>query len=510
MSNSLYHSGQLKAFEILKQKNYAVNFSIDGYFSQVENMLKILATNESVQNIPWIGESERQQTLKLYKTFLELNKNITYVYSGYEKNKELLINDYTPPEVYDPTERPWYKHAMAAKPGISTGEPYQDAVTKEWLFSTGQVLYSEKYGITGVISIDSSIELVINLLEQREGLYKSSYSFLTNPNGKILIHPNKIYINKYISKVFDSPVNKNEREGFVQYKLDNKKKMGYYSHSDATDWVFFTVVDKDEVTNEIIWQIFSSLLFTGFIAVLLGIGQSIILSRRFSTPLIELQKKVKALILGNVEAIFDYKYPENEIGVIARELGQLTAQELYIRSQKLEEAKLLLEQRNEELKKLSSTDKLTGIYNRQKIDIELEKETQRSKRYKNYFSVIMFDIDWFKKINDTYGHQAGDSVLKEISLLLKKSIRPTDIPGRWGGEEFMILCPETDLKEAEILGNRICSLVAKHQFTINAHVTISAGVTEFSTQEKPDDFIKRVDDNLYTAKHQGKNVVVAV
>ena len=74
----------------------------------------------------------------------------------------------------------------------------------------------------------------------------------------------------------------------------------------------------------------------------------------------------------------------------------------------------------------------------------------------------------------------------------------------------MILCPETDLKGTQILGDRICSSVAKHQFTINTQVTISVGVAEFSIQEKPDDLIKRVDDNLYTAKHQGRNVVVAV
>ena len=122
----------------------------------------------------------------------------------------------------------------------------------------------------------------------------------------------------------------------------------------------------------------------------------------------------------------------------------------------------------------------------------------------------MFDIDWFKKINDTYGHQAGDSVLKEISILLNSLIRPTDIVGRWGGEEFMILCPEIDLIEAQILGNRIRSSVAKHQFANNVKITISVGVTEFSPPEKSNDLIRRVDDNLYTAKHQGRNIVVAV
>lgn len=510
MSSILYRSGKLKASEIIKQRNYAVNFFINGYFSEINNMIEILAANQNVQDLPWLGASERHQVLKLYKTFLELNKNITYIYSAYEINKELLINDYTPPEVYDPTVRPWYKDAIAAKPASSTGEPYQDIISNEWLFATGKVLVSKKYGFSGVVSSDSSIKKIIILLKQREGPFKSSYSFVANKDGKILIHPNGAYLKKYMSEIFDSPIDLNKREGLVHYKLSNKEKIAYYSRCLATDWLIVTVVEKDEITSSIIWQIFSCLIFMSFIAVLLGVGQSIMLSRRFSTPLIELRKRVKSIIHGNSATASDYKYPENEIGIIAREIGQLTAHEFYVRSQKLEALNLLLEQKNVELKILSSTDKLTGIWNRQKIDIELEKEIQRSTRYKNKFSVIMFDIDWFKKINDTHGHQAGDSVLKEISLLLKNNTRPMDVLGRWGGEEFMILCPETDLKNAQILGNRICSSVAKHQFTINTQVTISVGVTEFLTQEKPDDLIKRVDDNLYTAKHQGKNIVVAV
>ena len=276
-----------------------------------------------------------------------------------------------------------------------------------------------------------------------------------------------------------------------------------------------TVVDKKEIIRPIIRQILFNIILTGLIAVLFGVAQSVLLGRRFSNPLVELQKRVNAIICGNWNTNNDYKYPDNEIGIIASEVGQLSEHELYAKSIELQEANskinvanTLLEQKNNELKILSTTDQLTELYNRHKIDTEIEKECKRSVRYKRHFSVIMFDIDWFKKINDTHGHQAGDSVLKEISLLLKENLRSTDIPGRWGGDEFLVLCPETNLEEARILGVKLCSVVANHRFEINEPVTISVGGVEFSEQENSKDLVKRVDEKLYAAKHQGRNTVV--
>ena len=508
LSNILYRSGMSKAYDIIKHRNYAVNFFIDGYFSEINNTIEILAANEEIQNVPWLGLSARQRVLNLYKSFAEINQNITFIYSGYE-NKELLINDYTPPKGFNPTVRPWYQSAMAVKPRLSTGLPYQEIKSKKWLFSTSKALFSKEHGYTGVISSDSSIEMVTDLLKQQGDVYKSSYSFVTKPDGEIILHHNASLLKKNISKIIGSPLNLDKNEGRLVYKLDNREKIAFYSRCNETDWLVITVVDKNEIIKPIIWQIFFCIILTGIIAVLLGVGQSAMLSRRFSTPLLELRKKVKTIISGNRKSDSNYKYPENEIGIIAREVGQLTEQELYIRSKELEDANILLEQKNEELKFLSTTDQLTGLYNRHKIDVNLEKECQRSVRYKTKFSVIMFDIDWFKKINDTYGHQAGDSVLKDIALLLKNNLRDIDIPGRWGGEEFLILCPQTDIEDARKLGVRICSLVANHRFTINAQVTISVGVAEFSEQEKSNELIKRADNNLYTAKHQGRNTVIS-
>lgn len=318
-----------------------------------------------------------------------------------------------------------------------------------------------------------------------------------------------------MSAIIGSPAPLHEEEGRFAYQLDNTKKIAYFSRINEIDWIVVTVVEKGEITGPITQKIFFNIILIGLIAVFFGVVQSTLLSKRFSDPMIELQKRVKTIICGTWHVNNDYKYPDNEIGIIAEEVGQLAGNELHAKSIELQEANsrinatnTLLEQKNHELEILSTTDQLTGLYNRHKVDGELEKECKRSVRYKRPFSVLMFDIDRFKRINDTYGHQAGDSVLREISSLLNENLRSTDILGRWGGEEFLVLCPETNLEEAQILGVKICSVVANHQFEINAPLTISAGGCEFSEQEDPKDLIRRVDEKLYAAKHQGRNRVV--
>jgi diguanylate cyclase (GGDEF)-like protein/PAS domain S-box-containing protein len=163
----------------------------------------------------------------------------------------------------------------------------------------------------------------------------------------------------------------------------------------------------------------------------------------------------------------------------------------------------------EELTIAAITDRLTCIYNRFKLEDLLRQEIERARRYKNPFSLMMFDIDYFKRINDLFGHQKGDYVLKTIAHIVKNNIRTTDFFGRWGGEEFMILLPETSLDNAEILSEKIRTIVGTYHFEDIQNVTISCGVTEFIDGDTIDTLIKVADDALYLAKKQGRNKVVA-
>lgn len=160
------------------------------------------------------------------------------------------------------------------------------------------------------------------------------------------------------------------------------------------------------------------------------------------------------------------------------------------------------------LELMAVTDGLTGLYNHRFIFERLEEEIAKVARYGRPLSIIMLDIDNFKQVNDTFGHRAGDEVILSVAHAIMASLRKTDVAGRYGGEEFLVLLPETDLKAAHIVAEKIRNTVALLQFeTKDLAVTISAGVAEAEKGESFEALINRADAKLYTAKRNGKNRV---
>ena len=150
-------------------------------------------------------------------------------------------------------------------------------------------------------------------------------------------------------------------------------------------------------------------------------------------------------------------------------------------------------------------DFLTGIYNRLMFSELLEAELQRACRYSSDLSLIMFDLDHFKKINDAYGHNMGDHVLKEVAQLVSDNIRAHDIFSRWGGEEFMVLIPKDNQNQAVVLANKLRCLCEAYDFGNGLHVTASFGVTQFRPDDDAESFTARSDEALYLAKSNGRN-----
>ncbi len=167
-----------------------------------------------------------------------------------------------------------------------------------------------------------------------------------------------------------------------------------------------------------------------------------------------------------------------------------------------------LEKEVQAKKKLSETDLMLGIHNRAKFIAILKNEIDRANRYNNNLSLIMFDIDYFKRINDNYGHNIGDEILIEAVSISKETIRESDSLARYGGDEFMIICPQTKAVEAENLAERLRKNIYEFSFSRDINITCSFGVAEFKNiEEDLDSLIKRVDDALYIAKEKGKNKV---
>ncbi|MFO7788556.1 MAG: diguanylate cyclase [Halospina sp.] len=158
-----------------------------------------------------------------------------------------------------------------------------------------------------------------------------------------------------------------------------------------------------------------------------------------------------------------------------------------------------------ELAHKASHDPLTGVYNRQQYDLLMEQEMERAQRYAAPFSLIMLDIDHFKMINDSFGHDTGDEVLVALTGVVKGRLRTSDILARWGGEEFMVLLPETTEAEAAEVAEALRTIVAKTDFPCPGRITVSAGVTGYRSGESQSALTKRLDDALYQAKESGRN-----
>ena len=172
-----------------------------------------------------------------------------------------------------------------------------------------------------------------------------------------------------------------------------------------------------------------------------------------------------------------------------------------------------LEEKNRELEQLSISDGLTGLYNHRHLHELLQDEFERSRRTEEPVSVVMFDLDRFKEVNDTYGHQAGDTVLTELADILRETAREIDKLGRYGGEEFMAILPDSDPKAGVTFAERVREMVEKQHFDIQAdeplRMTISAGVATYPTDDA--DGARRLvhyaDQALYSAKNSGRNRV---
>jgi len=159
-----------------------------------------------------------------------------------------------------------------------------------------------------------------------------------------------------------------------------------------------------------------------------------------------------------------------------------------------------------QLQDMSTHDALTGMMNRRYLDSRLQDEVIRAMRYSRPLSLMIVDIDHFKDVNDHWGHQAGDSVLKELADRLQPLIRITDCLARFGGEEFCCVLPETAMGDARILSERFLQEVSETPFqAIQTSLTISIGLTEYITGDSPQELIHRADAALYEAKHAGRN-----
>jgi diguanylate cyclase (GGDEF)-like protein len=188
-----------------------------------------------------------------------------------------------------------------------------------------------------------------------------------------------------------------------------------------------------------------------------------------------------------------------------QDMNSYLEQKIYERTESLLDTQKELLEDNSELTRMALTDNLTGISNRTHMNQILHKEFSRFERHGQCFGIIMLDIDHFKSINDKYGHDAGDTVLKKLALIFESAIRSSDFVARWGGEEFLICCTTIEEEDLLPIAETIRQLVASTEFDQKNRITASLGCAAIVKGETIGDLIKRADVALYEAKHNGRN-----
>jgi len=267
-------------------------------------------------------------------------------------------------------------------------------------------------------------------------------------------------------------------------------------------WILISEQDQDEAFAPI-HDLQKTYIIISFVILALVVVIALATAHGFTRPLRRLMKSIEALGSGDLNAQVKGIDGNDEIGYLARAFNNM--------GQHLKVARKELEEKNSALQELSIRDGLTELYNHRHLKKVINYEFDRTNRYGGPLSIMILDLDYFKSVNDTYGHLFGDLVLRETARLLTDDLRSTDVVGRYGGEEFLIICPGTSLENAEFIAHKLRKSFSKHLFsdgTTYCQVTASIGVA-MQNNDMPtyDDLIRCADEALYQAKENGRDRV---
>ncbi|MDC0933860.1 diguanylate cyclase, partial [Arcobacteraceae bacterium] len=405
---------------------------------------------------------------------------------------------------YRPTQRPWYDESMQKDTVTLTG-PYQ--------FSTIDargLTYAKKINNGNIFAVDVLMSDYSNLLKS-ENIESTPESFIFMKDGTIVASSSsekKIFL--YISEKIKNKRMDSDHQSIV--KIDNEEYICNISIIDNGYKVkeyLLTYAPLEEMQNPFVEKF--SKMDQALIFLMIGLLPLIwYFSSVIAKPIILLAEQSQKVKDREFDKIIPVHSSVTEVQLLSKSIesmAQSISEYQTDLEQKVTKRTIELEEKNKELEVLSITDKLTNTYNRIKLDSTIDTEIERALRYNTKFGIIIIDIDYFKIVNDTYGHQVGDMILVEFANILKGNTRKTDIVGRWGGEEFIIISPEADLKELLSLSEILREKIATNVFSVINHKTASFGVSTYRKNETVEEFINRADEALYKAKDNGRNKV---
>ncbi|WP_420833826.1 diguanylate cyclase [Vibrio pelagius] len=365
----------------------------------------------------------------------------------------------------------------------------------------------------GIIAVSISLRYLTERLST-VSIGNNRYAWISDINGGIIAHPDfskVMTVNLYDTEKLDylglvDIIEKTKQAstgyGYYYETASNEKKHLTFSRLNVVpNWtVFVTGNESDLVLN--IEQVIENIAITLFIVVSVFMPAIVYLCHAVTRPISELTKKVNDALGGGYH---------NFVGIRSTdEIGQLSdafktvITEISQQNANLEKA---VSKRTEELTWLAMHDPMTKLFNRRALIEATEKEISRVIRHQLAMSLVILDIDHFKTVNDTYGHDIGDSVLIRFAQFLQSNSRKENLVARWGGEEFVIVVVEGELEDAKEFASQLLDDITKVDFSPVPNVTFSAGVASYKPNELLADLVARADKALYLAKNSGRQCV---
>lgn len=362
--------------------------------------------------------------------------------------------------------------------------------------------------LTAKINI-TSIRSILNL--QTVGGIDEIY--LLNIGGKLMASSSslthkQVFISQHIEQGSSADLHQHkEPTEYIGYH--NRAVVGMAIPITSMDWVMVAEVEKEKAYAEIIMLRRVTVLMVGGLMFCIGI-LAYLFGHTLVRPLRRLSREAAGVASGNLDVDIPVS-GLSEVSYLTQVFNHMVAS-LRLGREELSAVNSNLQKKNDELQQLSITDGLTGLYNRKHIMDLFDLEMTRSRRHDNGLAVLMLDIDHFKTVNDTYGHQVGDRVMQQVAELLDQAVRDCDHVGRYGGEEFLMVLPDISIQDAAMVAERIRQSVAqlrcggeKERFS----VTISIGLSGYPIDgDNTESLLKSADNALYQAKADGRNCVV--
>lgn len=521
--------------------------SIDHMNSSKSEIVKISSSFLIGKDVDDLVQN-RDFYLEIFSSVLKANKNIYAVYVGFENDsffelinlnidptlrprykaklsdhwlyieivngtkKEILLDDSMQvsglkslKSDYLVTQRPWYKASLASS-GVATTRPYDFSNIDAKGITYAKKIPNEK----SVFGLDLLINHLNDTLRDNNGnLFKNSY--IISKSGQVIAKSSDESNDGVLNELISIIKTQNPSKKILKESIINQTRY-VYSIIPFRESFVCSYGEIDIIKAPYIKKINISTLLIGIILLLI-LPLIFYFSSIIVRPILQLvgeSKKVKDRKFSEVKLVDSNVLEIHTLSKALVEMSDSIYQYQTSLEQKVKERTVELRNKNKELEILSITDKLTGTFNRIKLDQSIENALLRANEFNEPFGIIIIDIDHFKKVNDTFGHQVGDAVLISFASILKESVRKTDIVGRWGGEEFIVICFGATLSNTFALAQKLKEKIEKFKFDTVGQKTASFGVASYQKKENIESIIKRADEALYKAKQEGRNRVKTI